>query len=401
MLKEKIKDFCHAFSIVLFGFFILFIADFIIGIFSKDNNINIIEKFFTLDAYWYESIVKDGYMKFSDGDPNNKSFVLYSNNGMANWAFFPLLPLVIKIIMTMTFNMISIENVAFMFSSVCFVFVIYNLIRYLKEKNIDIKYNLIFLIFLFNPAMMFFYTLYTESLTMLLIILLIRACDKKKYLAGGLLCSLLSFIKVQGSFWCIYLFIKVFKENYIKGKNAFFSIFLTLKKIVKNPICFLSICLSPLGLFSFLLILKSFDLHVLSFYHIQSAWGKENGFFLYTIFKGLFVYTNIEAAFCVFYIIFVIYLFVKKKYLSFTMLSIYLLSSTTSSVASVTRYMIGSVIFPLELYFYLLKNINLGKTKIVQNFKNISISIMFYFYKLVFVPIIIAIFLLGGIPLLY
>lgn len=380
MTKEKFKDLLYSFLFVTTGFLIIVLINSLSCLFADGFNFNIFKRIFTLDAFWYKSIIDNGYMRYALGDPKNIVAVPGGVDGMANWAFFPLLPFVIKLFQTITFKLISIEILSFIFSFMCYVFMIYNIIQYLKDKNININYILLFLIFVYSSVMMLFFSLYTETLTMLLIILLIRSCDKKKYFTGGVLCGLLSMIKVQGCFWCIYLFIKIYQECITKGKNIFSTFFLTIKEIIKKPVYFLSLCISPLGLFIFFMTLNYFDLSILSFMHVQSGWGKENGFFLVTIIEAIFISNPLEGLMALFFFVFTFYLLYKKKYLSFFMMILYIVSSTTSSVASVSRYILGSVIFPLEMYLFLSNSILQIKEN-SHKLKNVLIMTAFYVYK--------------------
>lgn len=384
MFNLKWKDLLNSFFLVSIGFIILVLVNSISYFAGANSSINIFKQIFVLDSYWYQSIIDHGYMKHAIGDPLNDVFVEGGIDGMSNWAFFPLFPLVIKILLTITFNLISIEIIAFVFTFVCYVFMIYNVVQYLRDKNIMVNYFHLFLLFVLSSVMMLFFSLYTETLTMLLIILLIRACDKKKFLLGGIICALLSSIKVQGCFWCIYLFIKIYQESLAKGKNVFYTFFLTIKEIIKNPIYFLSLCISPLGLFIFFVTLKAFDLSILSFVHAQSGWGKESGFFITTIIESLFGTKIFEAFAAILFLVFALYLLFTKKYLSFTMLALYILSSTTSSVNSVNRYVLGSVIFSLEFYLLLDKIKEKRKTKETKILSNIALG-SFYSCKIAFV----------------
>ena len=177
----------------------------------------------------------------------------------------------------------------------------------------------------------------------------------------------------------IYLFVKLFQENMVKGKNVFHTFFLTIKAIICRPVHFLSLCISPLGLFVFLTCLAASGLSILSFMHVQSSWGKENHFFLITIINAIFEHKALEGMVAIFFIFFTIYLLYKKKYLFFSMMCLYILSSTTSSVSSVYRYVLGSVIYPIELYL-LVNEIKVNKK---NNIGNIHV------YYLFIVPIVI------------
>lgn len=361
MKKENLKDLLKSFIIVAASFLCFFIINSIACIF-KENEFNIFKKIFTLDAYWYKSIIDNGYMKYAIGDPNNTIYVRGGVDGMANWAFFPLLPYLIKFIQKITFDIFSIYFTSFLFSSICYVFFIYNLIQYLKEKNIKINYWLLIMIFVANTIFTFMFTLYTESLTMLLIILLLRYCEKKKYLLCGVLCALLSALKVQGCFWCIYLFVKIYINLRKKGKNFIQTFFKTIITIIKNPYYFLSIAISPLGLFIFFYILNYYKLSPLSFIHVQAGWKKDNSFFLITIFKDL-IKGRLTSVYALFFVLFTIYLLLKKKYLNVFMLFLYIISACSSSTASIHRYMYSSVIFSIELYIVLIQCLENIKSK--------------------------------------
>jgi len=300
---------------------------------------------------------------------------------MANWAFFPLLPYIVKFLNIITFDLISIPVLSFIFSTICYILFIYNLIKYLKEKNIRVNYPLLFMIFILNSIIMFFYTLYTESLTMLLIILFLRLCDKKKYIMSGLICSLLTFAKVQGCIWCIYLFVKIFQECYKKENSLLKSFFSTIINIIKNPSLLFAIVISPLGLFLFMTILYISGLSPLAFIHIQTSWGKKTGLFLYIILKGLIEANHFfQSLFAVIFLIFSIILIKRKKFLNASIILLYIIIACSSSVASISRYILGSVIFPIELYCLLLEDYeNIKKSSKEKNLYPISMVRMYLF----------------------
>lgn len=249
---------------------------------------------------------------------------------------------------------------------------------------------------------MFFYTLYTESLTMLLIILLIRSCDKEKFMLGGVLCAMLTGIKVQGCFWCIYLLVKIFQKLWIKSDKPLTSFFRTLWEILKNPYYVLSLAISPLGLFAFFVILNKYNLSPLVFMHVQSGWKKESSFFLYTIIKDTFFNLNVVGLLAIFFIGFTIYLLKKKKYLSASMMAMYIVSACSSSVASIGRYILGTVIFPIELYYLLLSDFEkVDSTLNIEDSKRERLRIkLFYGFKfLIVLPCIIIFFVTTKVPM--
>lgn len=350
MSKEKKKELLNCLIIVLVAFFAMIVINSITYAFADEGKFNIFNKIFRYDAYWYESIINDGYSM-------NQKPVTGGQNGMTNWAFFPLLPLIMKILDIFTFSVFSIPFLSFMFSTTCYVFFLYNIIQYLKEKNIKISYPILISVFVLNSIIMFFYTLYTESLTMLLIIFLLRVCERKKFLLSGFLCMLLTFVKVQGCVWCIYLFIKLFQECYKKESNVIKTFFSTVLNIMKNPVYLFSLAISPLGIMLFMLILYSSGLSPFAFFHVQAAWQKENGFFLFIILEGI-VAGHINAFLAVFFLCFSGYLIKKKKYLNATIILIYILLACSSSVFSTSRYILGTVVFPFELYCVILNSFN-------------------------------------------
>lgn len=397
MNREKKKDLLKSFLIVAISFFVLFVINSIICCF-KENEFNIFKKIFVYDAHWYKSIIDNGYMKYAIGDSNNNIYINGGQEGMANWAFFPLLPYIIKAIQILTFNTLSIYLISFLFSATCYIFFIYNVIQYLKEKNIKVNFKAIVLVFVINTIFTFMFTLYTESLFMLLLILFLRLCDKKKYLLSGLLCALLSALKVQGCFWCIYLFIKIYIELREKNKNFIITFFKTLLKIIKEPYYLFSIVISPLGLFAFLYILNYYGVSPLSFIHVQASWKKENNFFIITIFKSLKnINLTLTAIYALFFVFFTIYLFVKKKYLNSFMMLIYIIIACSSSTASIHRYMFSSVIFLIEIYIVfieLLENCKLKGYKSTISFIVLKISMIFKF--LIFIVYIFGILLFNA-----
>jgi len=160
------------------------------------------------DAGAYLDIAKNGY---------NSEY----NNGIGNYAWYPLYPLLIRI-----FSVIGYELAAFLISNIASFFAVVMLYLLIKEEmNKRIAYKTIFFILLF-PTSYIFTTMYTESLFLLLSVLCFMSAKKGKYLKAGIAGFLASLTRLQGSLLFLpilylYLYNKKFNLRKIDFKIIF------------------------------------------------------------------------------------------------------------------------------------------------------------------------------------
>ncbi len=168
-------------------------------------------------------------------------------NGGGEVAFFPLYPLLIKGLINLGFSPFVGASIITLFSLLLFVLILHEM--YPKKSP------LILLLLLSFPTSFFLISLYTESLYLLLLLLVIYFSNKDKFLSASLVLSLLTATRLVGVGAIIYLLYA------LKRKSVSFA----------KSLAFLSISLS--GVISYMIFLKFKFGDYLAFVHAQPKFG--------------------------------------------------------------------------------------------------------------------------------
>lgn len=300
------------------------------------------------DGVHYLSIAQSGYFQYEQ-------------------AFFPLFPLLIKMLSFLTFgNYVWAGMILVYVSLFLWLFVFYKLLQ-MDYKVLIIRWALIFSMFF--PTAFFFGALYTESLFLLLVIMAFYTARKKQWVLAGLFVGLASATKLIG----IFLLPAILLEFYLAYKQQFFS-----KKHLVS-LCMM-VFLSISGIVIYMGYLWKVYADPLFFIHAQPAFGaNRSGGEIILLPQVLFRYIKIFLTVpfsqydfwialleCnVFFLSFFILLlgFWKKKirlsYILFSFLAI-VGPTATGSLSSIPRYVL--VAFPV---FIFLGMISSRKTKVL------------------------------------
>ena len=178
------------------------------------------------DSGWYLSIAKQGYF--------------YTTGSASNVVFFPLYPLLLKIISWFTNNHILLAGI--IISHLTLFGAIYFLYKLTKiDFDEETSWRSVFYLLLF-PTSFYLISVYTESLFLFLAILTFYLARKNKWWLAGISGLLASLTKPWGVAIVIPLAIE-----YLEQKNF------SWQKIKAD---ILSLCLLPLGTFVYMLFLK-------------------------------------------------------------------------------------------------------------------------------------------------
>jgi hypothetical protein len=185
-------------------------------------------------------------------------------------------------------------------------------------------------------------------------------CDKKKFFIAGLILALMSATRVTAVFFVIYLFYMIINEIKISNneKNKFQIFLLKILEIIKKPYYLASLAVSMLGIATFMIVLDNYyGLSPIAFMDVQCAWDKENKFFLIHLIEGFGEFsTLLSSIFTLITIVFCIFLIVKeKKYFVPILMLVYIMIISSSSIASVDRYIWDMILLTIELYTLLIK----------------------------------------------
>lgn len=240
---------------------IIFIAAYIYS-----NGLDFPENLCRLDCRWYlDSIVENGY---NDHPQKNLS---HPSGDVANWAFFPLFPLFIKVLST-GLN-ISPLLTSLAFNNILFLVFIASLYLYLKNTTSIKKPLYGAAAFCFFPFTLYFSVPYSESLFLTLLFLGLLALKKKKLVTAAIIGALLSATRYNGILFEI-IFIAYAITILFEAKSAHQDYTKILLAVIFGTL------LIPLGLelYSVYLHFKTGD--SLAFMHIQRAWGRSAGNFI-------------------------------------------------------------------------------------------------------------------------
>jgi len=187
-----------------------------------------------MDGVHYLSIVRNGYFQFEQ-------------------AFFPLYPLLIKYLTSLT--RIPSYIIALGISHTAFLAALVLLYNYLKEQNSKYPLWIILLLLLF-PTSFFFASVYGESLFLLFAVAAMYAAHKRLWIIAGIAGMLASATRLFG----VFLF-PVILLHYISEKKP------------KRLTDIAGISLIPFGLIAYMSYLWMNIGDPLAFFHAQPAFG--------------------------------------------------------------------------------------------------------------------------------
>ena len=208
------------------------------------------------DCKWYGEIADHGY----DTAPKFSDFAGSEKGDMANWAFFPALPLLIKLAKSL-FNeptsllQIIISKTLFLLSTVAFTF-------WASSKKFQLNPYVCAMVIALNPYAIYGNVGYTEPLFLLLSCLFFIFLEKESFFATAVLGIALGATRLPG----------IACSPAMAMSTPWRSRFLDPDERARALLCVL---LPPVGLATFMLFLHWKVGDALAFKHIQLAWGRE------------------------------------------------------------------------------------------------------------------------------
>jgi len=315
-------------------------------------------------------------------------------------AFFPLYPMLIKIVRTLlNINPIIIgliiSNIFFFLS----LFVFHKLLSLDFGKE-TVRWSLLFLII--YPVSFYFGSLYTESLFLFLVITSFYAARKKRWWVAGILSGLASATRLVG----VLLLPALIWEHYklktqmsnVKTTSENSKLLSYYHSVLDFTLCTLHspiLYLVPLGLLVYMIYLQFAFGDWLYFWHAQPVFGAErsgSGIILplqvlWRYFKILtsvsfpseaFLISSLELVSTIGAILMLIVGYFKKiraSYLIFAFLSI-LIPSLTGTLSSMPRYVLMA--FPIFIVLGMLKS-KLAKIVLLSFFAVLLIVLIILF----------------------
>jgi len=211
------------------------------------------------DCGWYVYMAEHGY----------HGFPTPGQNAAGNWAFFPLMPMVVGVFRAITHlpTMPLATGISIAMSYATSV-----LAWPLLGRNLR-AYTLFSAYLLAGPFSIYFTTFMTEAAFILLTTGVLLALERKAYLAAGLVAGLLSATRIVGVVMSVAMLVQLFAEH--RAANRPLRSFVL--DVLKRPDVVLGLLLAPLGAFVYMAFLNWWIGDGLAFLHVQRAWARAYG----------------------------------------------------------------------------------------------------------------------------
>ena len=203
------------------------------------------------DCQWYLTIINDGYDLHTRVTPK-----LWK--GLANWAFFPLYPYIVKFLVFIT--SVSAIKVGIVFNQFILLLSLMIFYKYLKLFVDELNSRFGVILLAFSPFSVYFTSLYTEALFLLLSLLSFYYMRTNRLILSALCGGFLSATRPLG-----VMFSLPFLGHQILHKKFTF-------KSVLQIIILTSISISGLLIYMYYLHVHVDD--YFAFQHIQKGWGR-------------------------------------------------------------------------------------------------------------------------------
>lgn len=221
------------------------------------------------DCLWYVTLAETGY----------NHFPAESLLDTGNWAFFPLLPMLVGGLHALTgWVTIRIATALSIGFSILAVFAAWPLLG----RNLR-AYTLYAAFLLCGPFSVYFTTFYTEVLFVLLTTCLLLALRRSNILLAGGIAGLLSATRIVGVF-AVFAIVAQYLLDFRRRGGAWRRL---PAEIWRDPAILLAVLLAPTGTFAYMAYLYRHMGDALAFSHVQRAWGRVTGNPLLFFWQGL------------------------------------------------------------------------------------------------------------------
>ena len=199
------------------------------------------------DCRWYLTIINDGYDHAIRTSPRIWK-------GLANWAFFPLYPNIVGFISKITTLGPVLTGILLNQLFVFIAAIYFYLLLRLNFSDLNSRFGVVLLVF--SPFSVYFASLYTEALFIMLSVAGFYYLRSSREVAAGILGALLGATRPVGIMLMVPIFI-----NFVRHRKPFTKMILVL-------------AVAGTGLVFFMLFLQYRAGDFLAFQHIQKGWGR-------------------------------------------------------------------------------------------------------------------------------
>ncbi|WP_088282564.1 mannosyltransferase family protein [Ideonella sp. A 288] len=219
------------------------------------------------DCGWYWNLIEGGYHLQPAADGAGES---------ANWAFFPLFPMLVRLVMQATgWHMLVASQLVVNLAFLAALVLLHAHVRRLVD---DATARFVVVALAFSPFSLYFSAPYTESLYLLLMVAVMHAARGGQWLLAGLCAAALSATRNLGVFIALPML--------VLGLSQFgWRRVATLADGTERFV--LALALVPLGLAAYMLFLHHLIGDALAFKHVQVSWGGGIGNPLATLYGAL------------------------------------------------------------------------------------------------------------------
>jgi len=225
------------------------------------------------DNLWYAKIISHGYDRVSKvEDPTPIPSTDGRRGNAANWAFFPLFPLLARLPQAL-FGLPPLMA-AVLLSKICFFFSIIAFMEFFRLYKPDTNAAFAAMAVSLNPYAIYGNVGYTEPLFLMLTCIFFIQLKRKRNIPAGMTGALLSATRFVGL---------SAMAAYVAANAAAIA----SGRIKIEARILLGFLLIPLGLACFMIFLHHQMGDALAFLHVQRAWGRAVGNPLETLRNGL------------------------------------------------------------------------------------------------------------------
>ena len=312
------------------------------------------------DCWWYENVARAGYDLASNGD-------IYANT--ANWAFFPLYPLLLAGASALTPSAAGMTWAGVLLSTTCFAGFGTLGALYLQgdlertgaaETRTRMPVPLVWLGLLsLWPGDLYFAFPYSEALYALLMTASLLALSQRRLLASGLASAALTATRPPG---VMMVPVIVADRLHVLWQHHRTGALRRMPVAVLSQIL-LPVALAPLGLFAFMAYLRWDMGDGLAFIHVQMAWNRHALPPWIFLWNGLTVHDwnrvfahpakeslSVEASFGIAALILALRQLLQRRYAEAWLIGVSILIASSSGLQSMPRFVLTNPIVILALF---------------------------------------------------
>ena len=299
------------------------------------------------DCYWYTYTARNGY--------DVSAFTSAAEFGKANWAFFPVFPMLLRVV-ALVFP-ISYPAAGLLIANISLGMFVFVAVKYLALLRPDVNGVALVVFLLAFPGGFYLSLQYSESIYAALTVSMLYLLRRDRLFGASVLSAVLTATRVTGILLLPVLVLKYLApvyRNWMMGERA-----LARRALLAAV---LPILLAPAGLFLFMAYLYGHAGDALAFMHVQAGWGRGHEFPLFVLGENLFVFdfnmfsshvsqTPLIAEWSALAgLAMSFYLWRQARYMETWLLLMSVLLPLSTGLASMQRFVLANPVFMIFLF---------------------------------------------------